>query len=282
MSKVYVITGATSGIGRIAAEAIARTGATVVFNARDLQKGERVRQEIISATQNPDVHCLEGDFASLRSVQQFGRQIAERYPVIHVLVNNAGTWEMTFGESADGIELNLAVNHLAPFLLTQLLLDGLKAAPAARIINTSSMAHRRNILQWEDLEFRQGLYNGWFSYSQSKLCNLLFSKGLEKRLAASGADHVTVNSLHPGLVRTALFDQMSAEQLAGFGQFVTPEVGAQTTIFLALSPQVEGVSGQYWSNAMPATATTMATDPVLAERLWQVSEAYIHQAIGQI
>jgi len=275
MNKTFIITGATSGIGKIAAVEIAKTGATVVFNARDLQKGEAVRQEIVQKSQNEKIYCFKGDFASLQSVKEFATAVQQQFPIVDVLVNNAGTWEMSFKESQDGIEMNFAVNHLAPFLLTHLLVENLAKAPSARIINTSSGAHRRNILQFDDIEFRKGEYNGFFSYSQSKLCNLLFSLQLAKDLQTKNIKNITVNALHPGLVKTDLFDKMSQEQRAMFGNFVSPEEGAATTMFLALSDKVEGISGKYWHKEYEAETSSLAKDAVAAQKLWDLSWNYV-------
>jgi NAD(P)-dependent dehydrogenase (short-subunit alcohol dehydrogenase family) len=279
--KTFVITGATSGIGKMTALAVAQNALSnrIIFNTRDPQKGEEVRQALIHESGNKNIYCFEGDFASLQSVKTFAQQVLAQFPVVDVLLNNAGTWEMTFQESQDGIEMNFAVNHLAPFLLTRLLLPALKKSASARIINTASGAHRRNILQFDDIEFRQGAYNGFFSYAQSKLCNLLFSVHLEAVLAQEKVPHITVNSLHPGVVKTALFDKMSDEERAFFGNFVSPEEGAMTSIFLTLSDEVEGISGKYWHKHREAESTDMAKDSVLAQQLWEVSLNYVKNFI---
>ena len=273
MAKTYLITGATSGIGKMTAIAAAKADAknVVIFNARNLAKGEEVRKEITAETGNENIFCFEGDFESLASVKKFAENVAEKFPVIDVLLNNAGTWEMQFKESKDGFECNFAVNHIAPFLLTLLLLPALQKSASGRIINTSSGAHRRNILQFDDLEFRKGTYNGFFSYSQSKLCNLLFSLQLEKELQKQNVQNITVNSLHPGLVKTALFDKMNKDELALFGSFVTPEEGAMTSIFLTLSDTVEGISGKYWHKHTPAETSPLASNEVAAQKLWDES-----------
>ncbi|WP_027001764.1 SDR family NAD(P)-dependent oxidoreductase [Hugenholtzia roseola] len=277
MQKTYLITGATSGIGKMTALAVAKASPknTVIFNARNLEKGEEVRQELIKASGNENIYCFEGDFASLASVKSFAQKVQEKFPTIDVLLNNAGTWEMEFKESKDGIEMNFAVNHLAPFLLTLLLLPALKKSTSARIINTASGAHRRNILQFDDIEFRKGEYNGFFSYSQSKLCNLLFSLQLEAELAKENIQNITVNSLHPGVVKTALFDKMNQEERSFFGNFVSPEEGAMTSIYLTLSNEVEGITGKYWHKHSEAVATDMAKDPHIAQKLWEVSLKYV-------
>lgn len=282
MAKTYLITGATSGIGKKTALAAAKADPEniVIFNTRNLDKGELVCKEIIADSGNNNIFCFEGDFTSLASVKSFADKVMTTFPLIDVLLNNAGTWEMTLKESADGIECNFAVNHLAPFLLTLLLLPALKKSASARIINTSSGAHRRDILQFEDIEFRSGLYNGFFSYSQSKLCNLLFSWQLEKQLQRDSVSNITVNSLHPGLVKTALFDKMTTEELAVFGTFVTPEEGAMTSIFLTLSDEVEGISGKYWHKYSPAQTSPLAQDGQAAQKLWDLSMKYVQSFLN--
>lgn len=276
MGKTFIITGATAGIGKTTALAVAKTGGTVIFNARNLEKGEKIRQELIKESKNETIFCFEGDFASLDSVRNFAQKVQEKFPVIDVLLNNAGTWEMDFKESKDGIEMNFAVNHLASFLLTNLLLPNLQKSVSARIINTASGAHRRDILQFEDIEFRQGEYNGFYSYSQSKLCNILFSLQLEKELTQKGIKNITVNTLHPGVVKTELFDKMSVEEKSMFGNFVTPEEGSITSIFLTLSEEVEGISGKYWHKYQEAETSPKAKNEELAQKLWDLSLNYIN------
>lgn len=277
--KTYVITGATSGIGKITALEVAKasTENQLIFNTRNIEKGEKVKQEIIKASGNQNIHYFEGDFASLQSVKDFAQKVSEQFPTIDVLLNNAGTWEMEFKESQDGIETNFAVNHLAPFLLTELLLPNLQKSKSGRIVNTSSGAHRRNILQFDDIEFRKGDYNGFYSYSQSKLCNLLHSLQLEKELEKQNIKNITVNTLHPGLVKTPLFDKMTDEERSIFGNYVTPEQGAMTSIFLTLSNEVEGISGKYWHKHSEAVSTDMAKDESLAQKLWEVSLEYVRE-----
>lgn len=275
--KTYLITGATSGIGKITAIEVAKDSSEnhLIFNTRNPEKGQKVRQEIIEITGNSNIDCFIGDFASLDSVKEFAQKVNKRFSKIDVLLNNAGTWEMDFKESQEGIEMNFAVNHLAPFLLTNLLLPNLKKSESARIINTASGAHRRNILQFEDIEFRKGEYNGFYSYAQSKMCNLLFSLQLEKELQKQNIKNITVNTLHPGLVKTPLFDKMTNEQRSIFGSFVTPEEGAMTSIFLSLSQEVEAISGKYWHKHKEVVSTDMAKDGELAQRLWEVSIEYV-------
>lgn len=283
MAKVFLITGATSGIGKTTALALAQadTKHTIIFNARNQAKGEQIRKELSEASKNEHIYCFEGDFASLASVRKFAEKVNEQFPVIDVLLNNAGTWEMEFRESEDGIEMNFAVNHLAPFLLTLLLLPNLKKSVSARIINTSSGAHRRNILQFEDIEFRKAPYNGFFAYSQSKLCNLLFSYQLVSELNKEGIKNVSVNTLHPGVVKTDLFEKMSAEQKSLFGSFVSPEEGAITSIFLATSEEVEGVNAKYWHKYQEVESSEMGKDPQLAKKLWDLSLNYVEKFMSK-
>jgi NAD(P)-dependent dehydrogenase (short-subunit alcohol dehydrogenase family) len=280
--KTFLVTGATAGIGKTTAIAIAQADQnnTVIFNARNMQKGQQVLDEIKQTSGNPNIYCVEGDFASLQSVKDFATTVSKRFPVIDVLLNNAGTWEMEFKESVDGIEMNFAVNHLAPFLLTLLLLPNLKKSTSARIVNTASGAHRRNILQLDDIEFRNSEYNGFFSYSQSKLCNLLFSLGLQTELETQNISNVTVNTLHPGVVKTALFDKMNPQERAFFGNFSSPEEGAITSIYLCLSDEVEGVTGKYWHGHSEAESSDMAKNPDLASKLWDLSLKYVEKYLN--
>ncbi len=279
--KTFVITGATSGIGKITAIEIAKNSLDnqIIFNTRNLEKGEQVKQEIISASGNKNIHCFQGDFASLESVSNFAKNVIHKFPIIDVLLNNAGTWEMEFKESNDGIEMNFAVNHLAPFLLTNLLLPNILKSESGRIINTSSNAHRRNILQFNDIEFRNPDYNGLYSYAQSKLCNLLFSLSLKQQFEEANISNITINSLHPGVVKTALFDNMNEQDKSFLGNYITPEEGAQTSIFLALSNQVEGISGKYWHGHQEAESSEMSKNKDLADKLWRVSLDYVEKLL---
>ena len=268
-----MVTGATNGIGRVTAEELARLGATVVVVGRNRGKAEATVAAIRQATGNPSVESMVADFASLEDVRRLARQFRSRYDRLHVLVNNAGLWAVGRGTSKEGLELTFAVNHLAPFLLTSLLLDVLKASAPARIVNVSSRAHWSGRIDFEDLQSEKRKYSGWACYANSKLANVLFSNELARRLQGTGA---TANCLHPGVVATALFDGHK-----GFTGFLarlaklfmlTSQQGARTCIYLAASSEVEGVSGKYFVDCREAPTSPAVQDEQAARRLWQVSE----------
>ncbi len=276
--KNAIITGATSGIGRITALAIAEKGARLVLPVRDMAKGEELKQEIAEKTGNTSVELISCRLDSLGSIRQFAEEFKQKHDTLHLLVNNAGTWEVKRRESEDGIEMNFAVNHLAPFLLTNLLLDTIKASAPARIVNVSSSAHKQAKMNFDDPEGKKR-WSSMRSYGQGKLANILFTRKMAKDLEGTG---VTVNCLHPGVVSTRLFDKMPLVFRKIFGLFmITPEKGAETSIYLATSPEVEGVSGGYFIKKKEARPTRHAMDMDVAERLWEVSEAYCRQHAHQ-
>ncbi len=276
--KNAIITGATSGIGRITALAIAEKGARLVLPVRNMAKGEELKQEIGEKTGNTSVELISCHLDSLESIRQFAEEYKQKHDTLHLLVNNAGTWEVKRRESEDGIEMNFAVNHLAPFMLTYLLLDTIKASAPARIVNVSSSAHKQTKMNFDDLEGKKR-WSSMRSYGQGKLANILFTRKLAKDLEGTG---VTANCLHPGVVSTRLFDKMPLVFRKIFGLFmITPEKGAETSIYLAASPEVEGVSGGYFVKKKQARPTRHAMDMDVAERLWEVSEEYCRQKAHQ-
>lgn len=276
--KNAIITGATSGIGRITALAIAEKGARLVLPVRNMAKGEELKQEIGEKTGNTSVELISCHLDSLESIRQFAEEYKQKHDTLHLLVNNAGTWEVKRRESEDGIEMNFAVNHLAPFMLTHLLLDTIKASAPARIVNVSSSAHKQTKMNFDDLEGKKR-WSSMRSYGQGKLANILFTRKLAKDLEGTG---VTANCLHPGVVSTRLFDKMPLVFRKIFGLFmITPEKGAETSIYLAASPEVEGVSGGYFIKKKEARPTRHAMDMDVAERLWKVSEEYCRQNVHQ-
>ena len=273
MSKTVLITGATSGIGKVTAMELAKKGFEIVFTSRDIQKGESVKQEIITQSGNLKVEVLECNFSSLESVKNLAQNFKSKYKKLDVLINNAGTWETKRKESKDGVELTFAVNHLAPFLLTNLLLDLIKNSAPARIINVSSNLHGGKI-NFDDIEFKKGFdISGAAPYTQSKLANILFTKKLSKILQGTG---VTVNSLHPGVIKTGLI-----RNSPGFIKFVlgifqdTPEEGAKTTIYLASSDEVKNISGEYFDKSKVKDSGDYSNDPAVAEKLWELSLQYV-------
>ena len=269
--KTAIITGATSGIGKVTALAIAREGAHLVLPVRNMEKGEALREEIISETGNKSIELMSCDLASLDSIRSFAKSFLTKYDQLHLLVNNAGLWESKRKESSDGIEMNFAVNHLAPFLMTNLLLDVIKKSAPARIINVSSTAHKYAKMNFDDLEGEKR-WDSMKSYAQSKLSNIFFTRKLARELEGTG---VTVNCLHPGVVSTNLFDNMPGFFRRIFGLFmISSEKGAETSIFLATSPEVENISGAYFKKKKRAKTTRHAEDMKAADILWEVSKEY--------
>jgi NAD(P)-dependent dehydrogenase (short-subunit alcohol dehydrogenase family) len=271
-NKICLITGATSGIGKETAFALAGMGFHVVIAARNIEKGDKVKKEITEANNNSSVDIMVCDLSSLRDVKRFADEFRSKYGQLDVLINNAGIWETKRKESVDGIEMTFAVNHLAPFLLTNKLLDLMINTPGSRIINVASEAHRYGSINFNDIEFRKS-YNHIKVYSQSKLANILFTKELMRRLY--GRD-VTVNALHPGAVATQLFSNMGSIVKSLGNLFMkSPRKGAQTSIYLAESFEVANTTGEYFKNKRIKASSKESNNPVVAEKLWKISEDYI-------
>jgi NAD(P)-dependent dehydrogenase (short-subunit alcohol dehydrogenase family) len=267
--KTIVITGATSGIGYEAAKVLASMQHHIIIVARNEAKARVALASISTETNNTHLDYVLADFASLSSVAAAAKQIREQFASVDVLLNNAGVWEMERKTSAQGYEINFAVNHLAPFLFTLELLPALRKSAHARIVNTSSMAHRRNILHLDDLNFTERPYDGVATYSQSKLCNLLFTLQLQEFLNGSG---ISANSVHPGYVKTSLFDQMGHRDWANVPN---ASEGARASIFASIDPSLEGISGQFFFKEQIETPTAMAMDKALAVQLWDKSLAMV-------
>jgi NAD(P)-dependent dehydrogenase (short-subunit alcohol dehydrogenase family) len=274
--KIVLVTGFTSGIGNVTARELARAGATVVGVARDPARGQAAVAEIARATGNEDVHLLTCDLASQADVRRLAAGFRGRFDRLHVLVNNAGA---VFGErslTVDGIERTFATNHLAYFLLTQLLLDPLKAAAPARVVSVASVVHQTARLDFSDLEYARRPYVPLEVYGATKLANVAWSAELARRLQGTG---VTANSLHPGVFASHFGD--SGPGWMRFGvklvrPFITSsDKAAETTVYLASSPEVEGVTGKYFVKKRPAPTGKGAEDPELGRRLWAVSEEMV-------
>jgi NAD(P)-dependent dehydrogenase (short-subunit alcohol dehydrogenase family) len=280
--RTVVVTGANSGIGRATAAALASAGARTVVTARDGDRGRAAVEDIRRATGSRSVELALFDLADLASVRAGAAELLERLDRIDVLVNNAGVVLSDRTETVDGYEATFAVNHLAPFLLTRLLVDRLVATVPARVVNVASVAHRsaRHGLDFADLQSRHG-YRGMQAYARSKLANLLFTAELARRLAGTG---VTVNALHPGTVATGYGRDGDTHGFLPFGMDVirpvvkTPEQGARTSVFLATSPLVAGVTGGYFVGCRPRTPSRRARDQGAARRLWAVSEQLVARA----
>ena len=269
--KIVVITGATSGIGLVTATEIAKLNAFLVLPVRDIEKGEQAKKQIIGGSGNPEVYLMECDLGSFDSIRSFAKAFTKRFDRVHMLINNAGIWETERKETKDGIEMNFAVNHLAPFLLTNLLLDHIRSGSPSGVINVSSEAHRYAKINFDDLEGRNR-YSWIRAYSQSKLCNILFTRHLAGMLVNDG---VEVNCLHPGFVDTNLFQNMHPFFRLFFPPFmISTQKGAETTIHLATLPDTNEHTGQYFVKKRPKTASIAALDEEAAKRLWEVSRQY--------
>ncbi len=269
--KVVLITGATSGIGKATAIGLAKLGATVLFTTRDQSRGESAKKEIRESSGSEDVHSIECDLASLDSIRRCAAELKSKYDRLDVLINNAGQWDFKRRETVDGIERNFAVNFLAPFLLTNLLLDLLKKSTPSRIVNVASGLHGGKV-NFDDIQLKKS-FSGYRSYSQSKLCLILFTRLLSKKLEGTG---VTVNCLHPGMVSTSL--GRDSGLIAGvFFKWLgkSPEEGAKTSIYLATSNEVDGVSSEYFVNSKVKRSSKESYDMETAERLWKVAEKYV-------
>jgi NAD(P)-dependent dehydrogenase (short-subunit alcohol dehydrogenase family) len=250
---------------------LANRGATLALVCRDRTRGEETRDAIRRANGNDGVTLHLADLASQAEIRRLAAELVERLPRIHVLINNAGVINLQRTTTVDGIETVLAVNHLAYFLLTNLLLETLRRSGAARIVNVASDAHKLGPLDFDDLQNRRR-YRSMRVYGQSKLCNILFTRELARRLAGSD---VTVNAVHPGAVATRLGQnngRWAQLLIKGLGYFFrTPAQGAATSIYVATSPNLAGVSGKYFANCREARPSAAALDDDAAARLWDVS-----------
>lgn len=269
--KVCLITGATSGIGLVTARELARQGASIVIVGRNAEKCAAAVAQVRTESGNRDVESLIADLASLQQVRDLANRFQERHSRLDVLVNNAGGIWMKRRLTVDDLEMTFAVNHLAYFLLTQLLLDMLRNSAPSRIVNVSSRAHRKATLDFHNLMGEKS-YNGWRQYCRSKLMNLLFTYELSRRLAGT---NVTVNALHPGWVSTGFAGNNGlfgwTFRLAARCFALSPEQGAKTVIYLASSPEVAGVSGRYFVREKDVPSSPASLDELSAARLWQTS-----------
>lgn len=267
--KTVIITGATSGIGEVAAIRLAERGARIVFTARDKSRADDTMAKLLRANPRADHVLHMADLSILAEMRRVGAELA-REPQIDVLVNNAGALFNKRQETADGLEMTFALNHMAYFVVTNLLLSQLK--PGARIVTVASNAHRGARLDFDDLQSRRG-YAGFGVYSKSKLANILFNRELARR-APPG---VTANALHPGFVATRFGDNSggimrTVLRVAKPLRAISPEEGAKTIIYLASSPAVEGVTGEYFYECAITTPTQEARNDADARRLWEMSE----------
>lgn len=278
MARICLITGATSGIGQAAALGLALQGANVVIVGRDKLKCITTADTIRRQSGNHTIDYLVADLASQQAIRRLAHEFLQRYDRLDVLINNAGTNRLVRQLSPDGIELVFATNHLSHFLLTHLLLDRLKQSAPSRIVVVSSYYHRQARLDFERLQA-----GGLNAYPLSKLANLLFTYELARRLEGSG---ITVNALNPGLVRTHIGQDIPGlasvvMRLMNHFAGISVEEGAKTSIYLATSPEVEGVSGKYFQKCEPIKSSPVSYDRAAAERLWKISEELTGIALGR-
>jgi retinol dehydrogenase 12 len=281
-NKIVVVTGATNGIGLETAKALAGQGARLIGVGRNAEKCATIADQLRRETDNPQIEYLVADLSLPMQVRRVAENIKQQTHHLDVLINNAGMYFAKREESADGIEMTWALNHLDYFLLTDLLLDRLKAAPAARIVSVSSMAHTMTKgINFADVEYKTG-YSGWTVYAQSKLANIMFTYELARRLEGST---VTANALHPGFVDTGFGHNNGGVMGTGMAlvqKIVAkkPEQGAATSIYLATSPEVAGVSGKYFDNKKAKKSSDASYDVAAQQRLWELSEQMVSQRVA--
>lgn len=267
--KVCLVTGANAGIGKYTTMALAQAGAQVVMLCRNKSKAQAALREIQTLTGSKTIEVMYADLSNQEQIRTFADKFKARYAKLDVLINNAGVFMRRREITMENYEMTFAVNHLAYFLLTDLLLDSLKAADNARIINVSSEAHRNAKLDFEDLmNFKH--YNPIRAYSQSKLANIYFTYELARRLKGTG---ITTNCLHPGMVATEFARDVPIVFRLLFNLFgVNAQKGSQTSIYLAMAPEVEGVTGKYFVKSKATRSSTISYDEALARQLWERSE----------
>lgn len=273
--KTCLVTGGTSGIGKEIAFGLAKLGGSVVLVGRDKAKCEAVVKEITQRLVNHDISVsfLVADLSSQSSIRKMAQEFRKEHQHLDILVNNAGVFKARHEITKEGTEFTFAVNHLAPFLLTSLLIDRLKASGNSRVVTTSSIAHRGARIDFDDLQFQRKRYNGIRAYGQSKLANILFTRELARRLEGTS---VTANCFHPGGIRTNLArDNPWYYRLIWYIATVflaSPEKGADTGIYLASSPELNGITGKYFVKRKDTIPSLAARDQAAALRLWDVSE----------
>jgi retinol dehydrogenase-12 len=272
--REVVITGATDGIGKVTALELAKMGAAVTIVARNPAKGERVVKELRAAAGHDGVHFVAGDLSSMAGVRGAAEILKSRLKKIDVLLNNAGAAFLKRETTADGYERTFALNHLGYFAMTAQLLDLVKAAEAGRIVNVASQAHFGTKLDLDDLQNAKA-YSGWRAYQQSKLANVYFTYELARRL---GGTKVTANCLHPGFVASRFGSNFGGivGALFGFAKSVgaiSETDGAKTSVYLASSPEVAGVTGKYFDKSKAVKSSDVSYDEGVAQTLWRLSES---------
>ncbi len=281
LGKICLITGGTNGVGKSTAMGLAQMGATVVIVGRNAERTARTVEEIrtIEAESGGSVDSLLADLTSQQEIRRLAEEFKSRYSRLHVLVNNAGGWFQKREVTVDGLEMNFAFNHLAYFLLTYLLMNTLIASAPARIINVTSQMYKGSKIDFSDLQAERS-YNRAKNYGSSKLANILFTVELAHRLEGTG---VTANAVHPGMVNSGFYKNehntdLLSKAMAAVTPLMTrtPEKGAETSIYLASSPEVEGFTGKYFVDCKPVALAPEATDLETARKLWEVSAELVH------
>ncbi|MFX0033011.1 MAG: SDR family oxidoreductase [Promethearchaeota archaeon] len=275
-NKICVITGATSGIGKETALQLARMGYYIVMICRNQEKTEFVQTEIKEKTKNQNIDLLIGDLASLKSVENVAKEYIQKYECLHVLINNAGVFNRTRKETEDGYECTFAIDYLAHFLLTNLLLNIIKSSAPSRIINVSSNIHLYFKINFDDL-MSEKKYSSQKAYANAKFALVLFTYELARRLNGTG---VTVNALHPGHARTKMTiptKKISKIFLSLMSPMIkSPEEAAKTSVYLASSPEVEGVTGKYFKNCKPVKSHKLTYEESLQYKLWEISQKLVN------
>jgi len=277
-SKICMVTGANAGIGKITARGLAKMGATVVMVCRNKERGEDALNHIKRETGNHSVRLLLADLSSQFSIRNLAADFGSHYPALHVLINNAAIIPARRMITEDGLEMQFAVNYLAPFLLTSLLHAVLVKSTPARIVNVSASYHKESLpINFDDLQSEREPYDSRKVYASTKLATIMFTYELARRLQGTG---VTANCLHPGVIETKLMQDfvvgaspLSEERMAIIKKLtIDLEEGASTSLYLATSPEVEGVSGKYFDNRQVVSSSNASYDEIAAKRLWELSE----------
>ena len=272
--KTAMVTGASTGIGKETARALAKMGANVVMVSRDRIRGESALAELSAEGGNGEIELMLADLSSQREVRRLAREFEAGHDRLEVLVNNAGGTFHERGSTEDGIERTFALNHLAPFLLTNLLLDVLEKSAPARVVNVASGAHAMGRIDFDDLRGERR-YSPSRAYAQAKLANVMFTYELARRLKGTG---VTANAAHPGFVATGFHDRnrglarLVVDYVIRPTVMVPPDKGAETVVYLASSPEVEGATGGYFAKKEPKASSKRSKDREAARRLWEASE----------
>jgi retinol dehydrogenase 12 len=271
-NKICIVTGASQGIGKATATGLARMGVDVVMISRDHERALIARDEIVEQTGNTNIHFEVADLSSIDSVRELAKRLSSRYPALDVLINNHGALFNTYTLSVDGLEMNFALNHLSYYLLTNLLIDNLIES-GGRIVNVSAHVHINIEHDFLTQSVSPDTYNPWDMYCQSKLANILFTYALARRLKGT---NTTVNCLHPGstqtlALKTAREIYVRLNGPTEFSQLITLDAAAETSLYLATSPEVQGVSGKYFVRCEPVPSSDLSYDLSLQEKLWQLS-----------